>query len=194
MSDSFRESIKANIYDILVKISVLYNEPPSEQKLMIYCSILSEYDLKDIKAAIKEAVKTCKYYPSLAEIIDIIKNKPNVSHQDESNEMAGAILEAVRIYGYGGENEARIYLGPEAWHVVERFGGWRSICMTDIDALPTIRAQLRSLSHAALSYKEKIVEGLTPKLDYERETIKRLSARDTIDYLEAHPEQIKTSC
>lgn len=81
-----------------------------------------------------------------------IKRPEAPKTRDEANDITANIVNAIAVFGGYKAIEAREHLGEHAWEVVEGFGGWESLCMTEIDQFPTIRAQMRDLSES----KQKI--------------------------------------
>lgn len=68
--------------------------------------------------------------------------------RDDANEISSKIISCISRFGGYNANAAKAYLGEDAWEVVVGFGGWDTLCMTEIDDLPTIRAQLRDLAES----------------------------------------------
>jgi len=65
--------------------------------------------------------------------------------RDESDAMAGRIIESISRFGGYQAVKAKEFLGDLAWTAIERVGGWNALCLTELDQLPTLRAQLRGM-------------------------------------------------
>lgn len=49
-------------------------------------------------------------------------------HLDQVMKMLERVMSAIQRHGYANYDSARADIGDEAWTVVERLGGWYSVC------------------------------------------------------------------
>jgi hypothetical protein len=138
------KNIKAAIYDQINSLAIAFGTPQTKERIMIYAEELSEFDQHDIIRAIKRAKIECKFFPSLSEIVDFIK-LPNGNPEEVAVRIANEIIECISKFGPYQTLEVKNHLG-ENWGVVERFGGWRSLCEISNEEIPTTKAQLRELA------------------------------------------------
>lgn len=121
----------------------------------------------------KMCMASYKFFPTIAEINDHLKPKDDV--KDVAYEMAGVIIESIPKFGYCNAQEAKDYLGPEAWFAVEMFGGWSVLCETKSDDLNVIRAQLRDVCKAAMAVRKRGVPNQSQSLmQFQRQSVKKL--------------------
>lgn len=144
---------KAQIYDILCKHSILYDQIPSKEKLQAYTEILSEYPAQALSIAFKEMIKKSDRFPSIKQIIEIID--PAQEGKDKAIEDAGRVFEAIRKFGRLCSGEAREWLGEDIWASVQRYGGWEELCETKIDDRGIAMAQLRDIIHSLNQSKRR---------------------------------------
>jgi hypothetical protein len=110
-------------------------------------------DLRDLPyAAVSEAFKAYrnnsknKSFPLPAQIRDMVS--PTETPESIARDTAARIQQAVVNLGYSNGNEAKLFIGPAGWRIVERFGGWSYLCQNlglTISAT-TFHAQARELA------------------------------------------------
>lgn len=71
---------------------------------------------------------------------------------DEANMVAGKIIQCISAVGGYNAERARARMGDLCWAVVERFGGWESLCMLEEENMGMVRAQLRDLAYSVKSF------------------------------------------
>lgn len=160
---------KKEIFNQLTFLSSLYPSTKVESgTLNAMTELLSrEFTVEQIKIGIVSASKRCKFFPSYAELYEIIN--PPVQMRDEANELAGVILDAIR-------NRSTETLDAVCLLAIERFGGIKVLRMTETDQLPTVRAQLRDTVQSILAMKNRSPE--LEKLDYQKQTRQALESRE----------------
>lgn len=90
-------------------------------------------------------------FPSVREIREILE--PEARPEDEAAEIASRIVRVVARIGPYREAAARDALGPLGWDIVQRQGGWMTVCeMLSYDNLPQLQAQWRRLAEARIRY------------------------------------------
>jgi hypothetical protein len=129
---------------MLQELGRMHNSHVSPFVLSMYESELEKHGWDKVANALKQIFKSSKKFPTIAEIeteMGIIKPEA----RDESDHMAGEIIKAISKFGEYQAVKAKEHLGDLAWTAIERMGGWGALCMTDIDQLQTLRAQLRGM-------------------------------------------------
>ena len=149
---------KEIIFEALRRLAIIKGQDITSERIELYCEILEQYPLNKTCDAIKTFVLKKSNFPDLPDIIAIIE--PTLDIRDVANEMAGEIINAILKFGATNLADAKICLGDLAWYVVERSGGWGILCLTEIDNLGTLRAQLRDMSKMAIA-KYKIDPNIT---------------------------------
>lgn len=89
-------------------------------------------------------------FPSVKTIKDQINPEPD----DESlaNEAATRLAGSIARFGYTDPKGARAYMGEVAWAIVEREGGWQTVCENvRPNQLPSLKAQWRDLAKALMA-------------------------------------------
>jgi len=158
-------------FETLRKFAMLKGYEVTTERIEGYVEYLKEYNHDEVMAAFKNLFESSHRFPDLSDIIKIIK--PPLTETDKANEVMGAIMEALQSFGPMQPKEARAKLGPIAWFVVERVGGWNSLCMATYDQLNSMRAQVRDMAKAA----EKL-QHVSPDdclLEHRQGGLKRLS-------------------
>jgi hypothetical protein len=87
-----------------------------------------------------------EFFPRpISKLIAIIKTP--VSLEDDSQEIASKIINAVSKYGWNNYEDAKTYIGERGFDVVKRFGGWQYVCqeLGQNIQLTTFNAQIREL-------------------------------------------------
>jgi hypothetical protein len=118
------EHDRGRFAELLLAIGETYSEPVSDARMEIYFRALSDLSLDDIRQAAHVHVKTQKFFPRPAELIEAVEGSV-----DDRAELAWmAVLERVRRYGF-------YYAGEIAWPDVatkraamELYGGWKPLC------------------------------------------------------------------
>ncbi len=113
---------------LIVAYSAYYNRELSDDVIKMYIEDLSEFDLTEIVDAFKKYRNDAKnrqmFLP--AQIKEIIS--PIVEKKDLAISTALRVKEAIYKYGWSNENEAKIFIGPAGWKMIDRFGGWKYVC------------------------------------------------------------------
>jgi hypothetical protein len=100
--------------------------------------------------------KATERFPSVADI-KLVMN-PQVDPKHEANEAAGRIVQAVNKFGHPSGADAKDFIGELGWLVVQRHGGWSSLClMLNADNITFFKAQFRDM---ALSLSARAAAGL----------------------------------
>jgi len=147
------DKLKADIFNALVYLAKAYGkETIPQDRLEIYTEFLSkELTVVELKKSFSKILQECKFFPSVAEIIELAKPKADIN--SEANIIANEIFECISRFGPQQTAEAKAYLGDK-YFIAERFG-WMNLCSIQNNEISTTKAQLRELAKAYLN-KAKI--------------------------------------
>lgn len=137
------------IYDELVALSVALGAQQNPKRLEIYSNALGNHDLKAVIGSIRSFYVSARFFPQLVDIIEKLGGL-DVPTDDLANQIASDIISAISRFGMYQVNEVKAHLG-EKYSIVERFGGWRSLCEIDNNSLTSTRAQLRELAKSFIN-------------------------------------------
>lgn len=158
--------IKHQIFETLKVLAKGYGKDNvSKEQLEFYTEILSgELSLEELKASLRKIVKTSKFFPSIAEIIEAARG----TIQDQAIDASAKIIKAIGDFGAYQGKEAMTELG-DLWHIVEGVGGWKYLCSLSNDDLGILRAQMRDLAKAKIS---KNVISASKLIDFKGDTFR----------------------
>jgi hypothetical protein len=160
---------------IWLALGEYYQVPLTENQLLMYTQDVEKLSSDDLARAAQSWRNNPENTrcPRPAQLIDLLN--PTVSEQGEAVEVANRIWEAIGKFGWPNPVKAKEFIGELGWIVVERYGGWKSICLESNDAEPGImKAQMRE---TAKSVAERARAGVLhtppalPKPDQEIKSI-----------------------
>ena len=129
---------------------------------------------RDIPAGVGEQfvvdwAMTSKFPPTLADFNKYAVDKLLPPMKD-AMEAWGDVLKAVSRFGYDRQREALDSLDEISASVVGSMG-WYSICMSEIDDLPTLRAQFRNAyeARAKVAERKRTETGIKDYLEAQRQ-------------------------
>lgn len=121
------ETLK-KIWEVLSQFSLLFENPPSGEKLKAMCAYLAKFaDPEQIKSICETLLRSQNKFPSIKEFLEIINPE---NPETEAIEATSRIFSAIRNFGWTNPDKARSYMGELAWETVERNGGWQNVCET----------------------------------------------------------------
>ena len=121
---------RERILGLLALISEQSTQPASRTRLLFTVDQLSKHPAGKIIAALSKMAIEARRFPTVAEILAEMGIKA-LSDRDLSVQSAALISGAIRKFGgWGANEEVKAYIGPLAWKVVERNGGWQALCET----------------------------------------------------------------
>ena len=141
--------IAAALRGLYPKAGILDNE----MQISIWAKVAANIPAEIGEQFVIDWAMTSKFPPSLADFNSYAVERL-VPPLKDAMQAWGEVLEAVRRYGYDKQDEALGSLDKLTASVV-RDMGWYSICMSEIDTLPTLRAQFRNAYDARAKAKEK---------------------------------------
>jgi hypothetical protein len=148
---------KEKIFDELTNLSMVMNQKQENVRLMAYTEDLCDFDFDSVIIAIRSIRRTCKFFPSLSEIIDHVQTG-GVPVDELAVQTANEIIECISKFGPYQIEEVKAYLG-DRWGVVERSGGWTNLCNITYDEIPSTKAQLRELAKSYLNRSKRESKG-----------------------------------
>jgi hypothetical protein len=128
-----------------------------QEIISLYCHHIGKIGFDRGAKALHEVVKSCRPGRPFPSIDDILKAAGADDESDESRaiEAANRIVGAVSRYGDSRHRIVEDYLGPLAWEIVQKAGGWSAVCETMTNAnITTMRAQFRE-SALALCHRAR---------------------------------------
>lgn len=150
----------------------------SQTMLRVYDLAVQPFGYERACRALEQLLMETKNWqmPPPKSIIEKIENKP--SKLAEANEVAGRIMQSISKFGYNRGNDAKEFIGPLGWIVVERFGGWYNLCVdmgVGLDPSSS-RAQMRDSALSLLELSEHRNLDEAPALPAPKENNKLQSA------------------
>lgn len=139
--------------ETIVLTAMYYEKTLNEQVLEMYVNDLAGLNERQVILAYEVYRKDPKNmrFPLPAQIRAICE--PPVDDDSLAREAASRIVSAVRTIGYPSPGVAREYIGELGWKVVERNGGWMSLCQNLMeDQIGTFQAQARDLARAQIQF------------------------------------------
>lgn len=138
---------KKRLKKIIVGTGTVYGKEYTDGALLMIVDDLSDLAFDDVS----EAYRKCRmdhmrrFAPLPAEIRHIVN--PQENDEDEARDSAARIVAAVSRFGWANQLPAREFIGELGWMVVERQGGWATICgeLTDQN-IGMLQAQFRELA------------------------------------------------
>lgn len=150
----------SKIKEIIVLTASYYERPISSQVLEMYARDLADLDEAEVIAAYETYRRNPKNFkmPLPAQIRQIVS--PSIDEDSLAREVASRVLAAITKYGWSNPSEAKLFIGPVGWQIVNRFGGWEYLCSnvgTTID-FTTINAQMRDVAKSHLVHGTAAIE------------------------------------
>lgn len=134
----------------LVLLAEMCSKTLSADLIAVYDQNLAGLGYAKLCAALDELMLSRRDrdgFPAIRTIRETAQ--PAVSPEHEAIEASNRIVEAISKIGYARETEAEEFIGPLGWMIVQREGGWVSLCeRVQMDELPTLKAQWRELAKA----------------------------------------------
>lgn len=154
---------KDQIIHLLTLISSNYENfmpsDPVRKKMVIelWTETLEEIDFEQAKTALKQHMKESVYVPKIADIYQRVVSKRLPSFPDPV-EQYNTVIRAIGTYGYTQADRAIETFHPYTKKIVEMMGGFRKMCMADVDE--------------QMSDRKHFVETYNRLIDRETRTIK----------------------
>ena len=117
--------------------------------LVIYAKALSSLSVAEINAAMLKLMRTCRFFPTVAEIFEqaaVMKDFATANELPTPDEAWAEAQKQLRMHGLEGKWE---YSCPEVKTAVERFGKYE-LCTLKLDDINTARAQFMRIYKAVI--------------------------------------------
>lgn len=135
------------IKKLWIGLAEYYRMNLTDNQLTMYAEDLEDLEISEVAQAFKRIRREelFEFLPLPAKIRSMILGSTKDLALDASN----LIVEAMSRFGYTNPESARAFIGELGWKVVQREGGWQSLCeRTTNDDLPILKAQWRELAGA----------------------------------------------
>jgi hypothetical protein len=161
-------NLKNKIYSSMVYLAKIYgSEKVDSERIKMYTEVLSEeLTSEETQRAIRQVVAKCKFFPSIAEIIELAR--PKVDTHDEATIIANEIIECISRFGPYQIQEVRQFLGDK-FFIAERFG-WANLCAIQNNEIFATKAQLRDLAKAYINQSKRENGGLFVDFNFKVKT------------------------
>jgi hypothetical protein len=151
---------RMHVMKALVYLAELYGKQFSRESFVMMADSLMDLDgtavLKALQAYTQEP--SSRTFPMPGQIRALVN--PTVSTEQQAIEAGNKIVEAMTKFGWTNPEKAKEFMGPIAWGVVQREGGWAQLCeRTNNDDLPILKAQWRELAKV-VAIRQKQEENL----------------------------------
>ena len=135
------------------------NSKVNEGTIGVYATALSCLEEVELTASVMKCMRTCKFFPSIAEIMEQADNMVQVATGTKHKSNDEAWKEVLQEM-----NDAFIYRKPvfssDEIETAALAMGWNGLCQTEIQDMGTIRAQfLRMYESVCKRKKEAKIDG-----------------------------------
>lgn len=176
--------MKTKLLETIALTHAYYNPGQTLQNavLAMYADDLRDLDPEEcIRAygAYRRNPKNTKF-PLPSVIREIVAPEESISTEAKASEIAARICGAVPKFGWCNGSEAREYIGPIGWDIVQRQGGWPYICEnlgTKINP-SSFQAQLRNQLDSNIRYGVKALESTVLSMPESISNILKLRGTD----------------
>jgi hypothetical protein len=152
----------SSVKKTIILTAEYYGKQLSETVLEMYAEDLADLDPTNVVAGYQQYRRNPanRTFPLPAQIRELVCPEEYISVEAQAREIAARIVGAVSQFGWNGGKEARAFIGPEGWDVVQRQGGWSHICENlGVTINPTaFQAQLRDQLEGTLRYGKSAVD------------------------------------
>lgn len=143
----------ARVKKLLVGMATNYGLEPTLPQVEIWASVLDDVPYEQLQAACREILKDPAFnrMPLPAQIrARALGIKSPEELKDDARDIGGRIWEAIGDFGQWRAEEAQKTLEGIAWQVIQRMGGWRSVCQVSNSDRTSFVAQCRDLAESCL--------------------------------------------
>lgn len=123
-------------------LAEVFGEPVSEVRMQLYFEALSTFTLEEVRAAVRGAIRGCRFFPKPAELIEMLHG----SSEDQAEVAWGLFLEALTRHG----TYVSVDFGDPILHAViqTQFGGWHEAWQLTTDETRFAHAEFLKLYRA----------------------------------------------
>lgn len=150
---------------LILATAAYYGQKIEDQVLVMYAKDLEDLEFDAVSFAYDKWRKDPKHAkaPLPAQIRSMLN--ATVTDEDKARDAASRIVSAMSRFGYMRPEDAKEYVGELGWAVVERQGGWSSLCERVMrEELPTYQAQWRQLALSLIHLFESGLGHRPPEL------------------------------
>ncbi len=145
-----------NVTSILRQLFAAYpNTAVTPETVAMYVRLLSDIPPADLQTVVDQAVATCKFLPTIAELRDMRHSLHNANRLTWADAWDAVQREIRRIGSYGLPR-----FDDELTERVVKAMGWKALCASDNPA--TDRAQFRDM-YNALAGRQETAQKLLPQ-------------------------------
>lgn len=154
------EHERKQVAEMWITVSALYQRDIPRQTLGLILDAVNDLPAGQVLEHLKLWVNNPRNrnYPLPGEIRALVLNQ--IDPKDVAREVATSIVHAISKFGYNNSSSAEHSLGPKAWRIVERFGGWNYLCenLGDQIDVTTFIAQARDLAESETKHGVEALE------------------------------------
>lgn len=159
--------------------------------LMLYARALQDVPLDELDAAMVRLMRTSKFFPTVAEILESVKTMREVISGKDTSGAGAAWHEAMELVRHVGPYRPWTYSSPAVERAVKQFGKIE-LCELETDDVNTARAQFMRIYNAEADRERgrEEVRATLKALDGNRamELVKRLAASKAME-----PKQLRAA-
>lgn len=154
-----------NVTSILRQLFAAYpNTAVTPETVAMYVRLLSDIPPAELQTVVDQAVATCKFLPTIAELRDMRHSLHNANRLTWADAWDAVQREIRRIGSYGTPR----FDDPITARVVEAMG-WKTMCAALVENVATDRAQFRQMYEGYAS-RQEVAQKLLPQA---RELVER---------------------
>lgn len=137
----------------LIALAELFDRPPlSEAVLAMYDKALDRFTDEQFDRAMNMAVKTCKFFPKPAELIEFMQG-------DAAGNALVAWETLQQTMQQHGPYRSVLFQDGRIFRVVQALGGWKEVCSWLTKDLPYRRAEFMKLYASAPVCRSEVLAG-----------------------------------
>lgn len=118
--------MKKDYINEIVKVAIAFDKELNKPLLQLYTEALMEYPIEKIRGACAVSIKTLKFFPKIAEIIELI-GLSNLQIEETAETQATKVLEQIRTAGYYGAPE---FKDPITKHLMSGRFNFKGLCQS----------------------------------------------------------------
>ncbi len=146
------------------RVMLIYGRQSDPGVVSMVLDLLAPYDYDKVISAYNDHMRTTNSFPMPAQIIQ--KIDPIPTPEAQGRELVEKIKHAIGLFGWSADGKAREYLGPLGWKIVQRMGGWMTVCESDLTTNAALIAQARAVAIDQITYGKKLEESVAPQLEH----------------------------
>lgn len=146
-----------SVKEMILLTAIYYSKTVPDAVLEMYAEDLADLPVDRVLEAYKiyRRNPANKFFPLPAQIREIIA--PTVSAKSEARESVERIKQAITKFGYCNLNEARMYIGPVGWKLVQGLGGWTAVCESNFIVNSNLIAQAINRGEDIVNFQGNIM-------------------------------------